>query len=176
MNAISMNQYAKPQMSVFKPLISPSEIELWLRWAGEKLLSLPLARPGPAGLRNNWPEVEPEDTKSIIAAAFDETRIHAPEPDKYEIRMMDEILSLILLVQEPHVRRVLQTRALVAPLTGRYLYSWSRIGKVLKIDRRAVIKLHAQGTSSIARRADQVKLLQIKEFMSKTEIAPTLSE
>lgn len=65
---------------------------------------------------------------------------------------MDEVLSWIQLIpQENYVlRRIVGARALVSPLTGRHLFSWRRLGKLLGADARAVQRWHEKGLSLIA--------------------------
>src|SRR3954451_2995000 len=59
---------------------------------------------------------------------------------------------LSLIPTDRHVlRRIVAVRCLVAPLTGRHLYSWRQLGRVLGADHRAVQRWHADGIRCIAR-------------------------
>src|SRR4051795_7597431 len=66
---------------------------------------------------------------------------------------MDEALGWLALIPADRfvLRRIVGARALVAPLTGRHLYSWRRLGRVLGADHRAVQRWHADGIRCIAR-------------------------
>src|SRR3954451_5089527 len=59
---------------------------------------------------------------------------------------------LSLIPTDRHVlRRIVAVRCLVAPLTGRHLYSWRQLGVVIGADHRAVQRWHADGLRLIAR-------------------------
>lgn len=67
------------------------------------------------------------------------------------IARMDEAMAwLTLIPRERHVlRRIVAARCLVSPVTGRNLWSWRRLGRVLGANHEAVKHWHDQGVDMI---------------------------
>jgi len=144
------------------PIAQPEEIDSWLKWAGEKLLSLPLPRPGPSAPGVCWPNF-PADAS--IAYGYSDIKLRPVPPLKDEIKFIDEILNLILLIPSIQIRRIMHARSLIAPNSGRQLYSFSRIGKLLSLDRKTIASLHRQGLRQIALNLDPERAQKIKSFV-----------
>src|SRR4051812_18736112 len=131
------------------------EIEARLEHAGATLLALPATGTRPAGFRCAWPAIVHDFRE---AYGWNAARMRPPVPSPADIDMMDEALGWLALIPNDRfvLRRIVAARALVAPLTGRHLsgrhlYSWRRLGRVLGADHRAVQRWHADGIRCIAR-------------------------
>lgn len=120
-----------------------------LEEAGATLLSLPGSGPGNALKTSKWPTVH----STIEAYGWTGARLRPAMPEPARITRMDEALGWIEAIpQENYVlRRIVGARSLVSPLTGRYLFSWRRIGKILGADPRAVRRWHGKGIELIRR-------------------------
>lgn len=119
-----------------------------LEEAGATLLALPLSGPRTNLRTSAWPVVH----AAVEAYGWSGARLRPAVPPAAAISRMDEVLSWIQLIpQENYVlRRIVGARALVSPLTGRHLFSWRRLGKLLGADARAVQRWHEKGLSLIA--------------------------
>ena len=67
------------------------------------------------------------------------------------ITRMDQAYRWVSRIPEDKyvLRRVVGARSLVHPMTGRYLYSWRRLGTAIGADHKAVQRWHAQGIDMI---------------------------
>ena len=64
---------------------------------------------------------------------------------------MDQALAWVLLIPADKLvlRRIVGCRSLVSPLTGRHLFSWRRLARVLGADHKAISRWHATGIDLI---------------------------
>ncbi len=87
-----------------------TEVQEWLEWAGSRLLALRIKSPAPAGYRSYWP-----DFAEDITAAYGYTAetLRAPTVAPHEITVMDQILTLPMLVADVRTRRISTRRARV---------------------------------------------------------------
>jgi len=122
------------------------EIKTWLEWSGAKLLAMRIASPAPKGVRNAWPEYAtlPDD-----AYGYTKNTLRAAIPSRFDITLMDEILLLPALIPDVLIRRIIHSRALVAPVSGKYLYSYETVAKLLYTDRKTIARLHGKGLKII---------------------------
>lgn len=139
---------------------SPEELCLWFEWAGEKLLSLKVARVKPQEPRALWPEFKQDP---FTAYGYTEEQLRPSTPGAKEIQLMDQILELLNLEPQTLNRRILSVRLLVRPLNGRYLYSWSRIAQLVKLDRRGVKFRHQKALENIAQQIRPELARQIRQ-------------
>ncbi len=72
-------------------------------------------------------------------------------PSAARITRMDEAMSwLQLIAQDRYVlRRIVGARALVHPISERYLFSWRRLASVMGADHKAVKRWHGDGINLI---------------------------
>jgi hypothetical protein len=133
---------------------TPEFVVTALEEAGRTLLSLPITGVRPAGYRSNMPEVVRQFNESY---GTDPDPIRAPTPSSRAISQMDVVLNWIALIPADRfvVRRVVQCRSLTNPITGRHLYTWSRLGAHLHCDYRAAQRWHAEGIATIVTRLNQ---------------------
>jgi hypothetical protein len=119
-----------------------------LEEAGATLLALPNRGP-PLGMRVGWPEVVHDFHE---AYGWTEATLRPPRPLAAQISRMDEALAWITLIPSDRyvLRRIVGCRALVAPITGRHLFSWRRIGRLIGADDKSIPRWHAQGIALIA--------------------------
>jgi hypothetical protein len=120
-----------------------------LEEAGRILLSLPPGGFSP-GLRMNVTSLLRHMIEAGEAEALP-ARLHPPVPSAAGITRMDEALGWIPLIPRDRfvLRRIVGARALVNPMTDRYLYTWRRLGTMLGADHKAIQRWHAQGVEMI---------------------------
>jgi hypothetical protein len=75
---------------------------------------------------------------------------------------MDELLLLPGLIPDVKIRRIVQARSLVTPVSNRHVNSWPKIALMLHTDRKAVARLYSKGlrviTENLAvRKADVLR-------------------
>ena len=119
-----------------------------LEEAGQTLLSMP--RTGPTtGLRQTRHQFVADALETY--AASDASRPRAPVPSASRITRMDQALAWITLIPADKLvlRRLVGCRCLVSPLTGRHLFSWRRLARVLGADHKAMARWHATGIDLI---------------------------
>jgi hypothetical protein len=126
------------------PLFADAKaLELRLEEAGETLLLLP-QRGYTTRLRTSTWNVLDEATE---AYATQPARLHLPVPSAAKITRMDEALSWLPLIPDDKyvLRRLVASRMLVSPLTGRHLFPWRRLATLLGADHKAIQRWHGQG-------------------------------
>jgi hypothetical protein len=118
-------------------------LELRLEEAGETLLLLP-QRGYSTRLRTSTWNVLDEATE---AYATQPARLHLPVPSATKITRMDEALAWLPLIPDDKyvLRRLVASRMLVSPLTGRHLFPWRRLATLLGADHKAIQRWHGQG-------------------------------
>jgi Domain of unknown function (DUF6362) len=86
-----------------------------------------------------------------------EQRVRAPAPDSAAITRMDEALGWIARIPDERfvLRRIVGARALISPMTDRYVFPWRRLAGVLGADHKAVQRWHAQGIALIVASLNQ---------------------
>jgi Domain of unknown function (DUF6362) len=129
--------------------IAAQEVKEWLEWAGAKLLAFPTSSPAPRGYRVAWPEFAADARQ---AYGYTRETLRAGAPSAREIALMDELLALPGLISDPNMRRIVHCRALVTPVLGRYIYSYTKIALVLHSNGRRIAVLHQRGLGEIARK------------------------
>jgi hypothetical protein len=119
-----------------------------LEEAGHTLLSLPRSGPTTA-LRQTRHQYVAEALEAYTAA--DTSRPKPPVPPAVRITRMDQALAWIPLIPQDRLvlRRILGCRCLVSPLTGRHLFSWRRLARLLGADHKAIQRWHATGVDTI---------------------------
>ena len=118
-------------------------LQIRLEEAGETLLLLP-QRGYTTRLRTSTWNVLDEATE---AYATHPARLHLPVPSAAKITRMDEALSWLPLIPDDKyvLRRLVASRMLVSPLTGRHLFPWRRLATLLGADHKAIQRWHGQG-------------------------------
>jgi hypothetical protein len=137
-----------------KKEITNYEIQSLLEWAGEKLLSLPIRNAKPQSYKNNWPEF-----KQLPNQDFSHKSFRPSPPNGNEIDTLDKIFDLILILPNPTIRRIIQARSLINPISHRHLYPWLTISEFLNLDRRTVKRHYDFGLNQIARNSRQSHIL-----------------
>ena len=119
-----------------------------LEEAGQTLLCLPHSG-YTTGLRLSRLPYMPE----VVESSEDQYGVRArlPIPEPASITRMDQALAWVPLIPADKLvlRRVVGCRALVSPLTGRHLYSWRRIARLIGSDHKAVQRWHGAGIDHI---------------------------
>lgn len=89
---------------------------------------------------------------ALEAYGWEGARLRPPAPTCAAVTRMDEAFGWILFIPDKqHVlRRIVGARALVHPLTGRYLYPWRRLGSLLGADHKSVQRWHGQAIGLMA--------------------------
>jgi len=128
----------------------PDDVIARLEQAGATLLALRLAPVCPQEPRSSLPEPVRDVSASY---GWAKATGRPATPCGAAIDMMDEALGWVSLIPADRyvLRRIINARALVSPSTGRHLFTWSAIGRLIGADRRAVTRWHAQGIGIIAK-------------------------
>lgn len=146
-------------MTVF----APSEVKDWLEWAGQRMLVMSVGRTKPAGYRVYWPDFAPDP---IVAYGYHNAQARLSKPSAREIPVVDEILGLVVVIPDRTRRRIVSSRALVRPVSGRPIFGWQRLGRLLHVDSRTIKRLHAKGLQEICDLGPEAKMRQIASFMA----------
>jgi hypothetical protein len=91
---------------------------------------------------------------AIESYGWTDMPIRPAVPSSRAISRMDAALAWISLIPENRLvlRRIVGARALVHPITERHLFSWRRLGNLLKTDHHAVQRQHLEGIELIVAR------------------------
>lgn len=121
-----------------------------LEEAGAVLLAIGGTRPGPRRAHaqsEQWPVVH----EVIEAYGWTGARVRPAIPDAHAISRMDEALGWLGLIPPDRyvLRRIVGGRALVSPLTGRHLFTWTQMARLLGAEPRAVKAWHRAGIAAI---------------------------
>ncbi len=133
-------------MNVHTPDGEPANAE-WviarLEEAGTTLLALPNTGPSTRLVQGGLEWVR----DAAVSYGATRARLRPAVPSAAYISRMDETyLWLARIPQDKYVlRRIVGARSLVHPMTGRYLFSWRRLGTAIGADHKAVQRWHAQG-------------------------------
>lgn len=120
-----------------------------LEEAGSTLLALPNSGPS-TRLRQGGLEWIRDATEAYPP---DRTRIRPATPSGASIDRMDRVLAWIPRIDADKfvLRRVVGARCLIHPATGRYLFTWRRLGLAVGADHKAVQRWHARGIALIVK-------------------------
>jgi hypothetical protein len=138
------------------------EVRLRLEQAGATLLALP-GGSGMARVRSNMPDyIQDSRTGFKIDGPV---KMRPPTPSAAAITAMDEAFSWISLIPADRAapgsadlhalgggvmkRRIVWARALVSPVTNRYLFSWSKLAETTGCDRKALRQWHGDALGLI---------------------------
>jgi hypothetical protein len=133
------------KLSVNCQAVTAAQIVARLEAAGATLLAMPSRGYSPRLAQMNFEVVHTAlETYGWQAAAA-----RPPVPSAAAISAMDEAFSWIGLIPDSRyvLRRIVGARALVHPLTGRYLYPWRRLATVLGADHKSVQRWHGQAVA-----------------------------
>ena len=130
------------------PPIDAETVIARLEEAGTTLLCLPRTGPTTA-LKQTRHQFVAEALEAY--AATDAARPRLPVPPAARITRMDQALAWIPLIPADRLvlRRIVGCRCLVSPLTGRHLFSWRRLARLLGADHKAISRWHANGIDLI---------------------------
>lgn len=132
------------------PCFSEEDIVSRLEQAGGTLLSMP-SRGYTTHLRQMRFEIV---HTALEAYGWEAPTLRAPPPGAAAISAMDEAFSWLGLIPERSflLRRILGARALVHPLTGRYLFPWRRLASAVGADHKSVQRWHGSGITLLQKR------------------------
>ncbi len=137
--------------------ITNYDIQNLLEWAGEKLLSLPVANLKPKPYRSAWPEFKQETNQDFSHKSF-----RPSPPNGNEIDTLDKIFALVVLIPDIHTRRIIQARSLINPITHRHVYHWLEIGELLNLNRKTLRRKYDSGLNLIATKSNSSYILFLK--------------
>lgn len=150
--------------------LAPSELKIWLEWAGARLIAMSGGKVGPKNYKVAWPDYG-QDVFEVLNFRGG-VSLRAMAPSSTEISIMEEILLLPNLCEKDYVRRVLHLRALVHPLNGRYLFPWPRISKRLEVTKLSTVKYwHRKGLVEVISKAPKDKVRLISDYIDAAEVA-----
>jgi hypothetical protein len=128
--------------------ITPDDIIARLEQAGATLIALRLGV-GPAGYRSAMPE----PVRDVgVSYGWSQAKARPAVPSAAAITAMDEALAWVGYIPADRfvLKRIINARALVSPSTGKHLYGWSAIARLIGADRKAVQRWYQQGIALIA--------------------------
>ena len=131
-NAVRSCETAEPVISAADCLIARFEE------AGATLLALPNRGPSLA-MRGFWPPVVHE---AIEAYGYTGASLRPATPSAAMISRMDETWSWLNLLPNVAERRIIGARSLVSPVTGRHIFTWRQVARMLGADHRAIQRWH----------------------------------
>jgi hypothetical protein len=149
--------------------LTVEEVQFWLEWAGTTLLSLRSPSALPKNPGSAWPAYNYEFAE---AYGYTGERLRAAIPSSTDIQLMDIILPLTGIVQDVTCRRILSARALITPVSHRYLYSWSRLAFMLHSDYRRVMRQHRKGLQSLVEGLPQAKIDIVRFLVRLYNVRP----
>ena len=128
--------------------LSKEEVVARLEAAGATLLALPA---GGHSTRLRQMKFDIVHT-ALEAYGWESAVLRPPVPSAAAISAMDEAFGWLARIPETRyvLRRILGARALVHPITQRYLYPWRRLGAMLGADHKSVQRWHGQGVEILA--------------------------
>ena len=131
-----------------RPAIDAETVIARLEEAGHTLLCLPRTGPTTA-LRQTRHQFVSEAVEAYTSA--DASRPRPPVPPAARITRMDQALAWITLIPGDKLvlRRIVGCRSLVSPTTGRHLFSWRRLARLLGADHKAISRWHASGIDHV---------------------------
>ena len=90
---------------------------------------------------------------ALEAYGWETTRLRPAAPSAEAITAMDEAFGWLGIIPEESyvMRRILGARALVHPVTERYLYPWRRLAALLGADHKSVQRWHQQGVAILVK-------------------------
>ena len=137
-----------------RPRFDAETVIARLEEAGETLLCLPRSDPA-TGLRQTRSEFVADALQAY--AATDDARPRLPVPPAARITRMDQALAWVPLIPQDKLvlRRIVGCRSLVSPVTGRHLFSWRRLARLLGADHKAISRWHANGIDLIVTALNQ---------------------
>src|SRR6266576_2143840 len=141
-------------------VITATELNEWLMWAGARLLAMPTSRIKPAQPHVVWPEFSQD--QSEILSFRGKLPLRAMAPAAEEITIMDLILTLPNICQRPMTRRVLNARSLVHPINSRHLFSWRKIALMIHLNSQTAKAIHTKGLEEVMRKADPKIIARLK--------------
>ncbi len=129
--------------------LSADEVILRLEEAGATLLAMPAT-----GYSTKMRQMRFDIVHTALEAyGWEAPAMRPPAPSAAAITAMDEAFGWLALIPESKflLRRILGARALVHPLTGRYLFPWRRLAMAVGADHKSVQRWHAQAVVIVAR-------------------------
>lgn len=148
--------------------LSPSELETWLEWAGQRLIAMPGARVGPKDASAaKWPDFSQDIWEVVDFRVRIALRVVAP--NGYEIGLMEAILDLPNLIgtnddeRSQTIRKIVRRRTLLHPITGRHLFTWTAMAKRYGVSPFIVRSRYEAGLLQVCRRIERPRAQTIGE-------------
>ena len=156
--AVRAGQALSSGLAAMEPASAPGptarlnggEIIVRLEQAGATLLALPSK-----GYSTHLRQMRFDIVHTALEAyGWEAPALRAPTPSAAAISAMDEAFAWLALIPEQSflLRRILGARALVHPLTGRYLFPWRRLAAAVGADHKSVQRWHGNAVAMLERR------------------------
>lgn len=91
------------------------------------------------------------ELRAAAAEAAEAWRLDRPVPSAGEITDAEEVARWPMLISNPVVRRIVQARTQIRPLSERHVYTWPQIAAQVGASRQAAQLWYGQGLAEIAR-------------------------
>ena len=135
--------------------MTADDVIMRLEDAGATMMRMPKAG-WSTGARTFWPAVVRDPSE---AYGWTGEPVRISRPAAADITAMDEAFGWLAHI--PHdrfvLRRVVASRCLVHPITGRHLFAWRAIARMIGSHHMAVQRWHAQGIACIVQGVNQIK-------------------
>lgn len=92
--------------------------------------------------------------EAVESYGWQDETIRPAVPNARAVAAMDEAFGWLAFIPDSDfvARRVVSARSLVDPVTDRYLFSWYRLGRALRMHTNTVQARHERGVEIICRR------------------------
>lgn len=145
--------------------LTPNELQMWLEWAGIRLIAMPGGRIGPATYRVFWPDYETDKYQVLDKRSIRPVRV--VPPNGKEIPLVENILLLPNLCEKDFTRRILHVRALLHPVNMRHLYPWKRVAEAVQMKESNAKYYHKIGLQEVCRKVDEQTVCSISRRLNE---------
>ncbi|MCH4024099.1 MAG: DUF6362 family protein [Acetobacter sp.] len=121
----------------------------WLDEAGLTLATLRMKNLRPSGVRINWPDIVMDRDDLAWARMSDEL---LPPPTADAIVRMDRALCWVMLLDDRTQKIVVNKRLIVHPVSGKFLWEWRKLGKLLGMHHRTAQVCHRTACEVIGKK------------------------
>lgn len=146
--------------------MAPQDLQDVLEWASARLLALPSQKVKPSDTKVIWPEYD-QDKWEIIEFR-ERIALRCLAPDKDEIPLMEQALSLPNFLPNPEWRRLIRKRCLVNPLSNTHIYTWMDLGVLFSMKRFSIRARYKKELSRLALLIPQDKRGLVSQILTLT--------
>jgi len=142
----------------------PEQVRDWLEEAAVTLSALPVHGLYPAGARSGWPDI----VRDLEDLGWDcEAIVRPSRPSADAVTRFDQVMGWLSLLDGDDVplRRIVNMRLIVHPISQNHKWSWEKIGKAIGVSHHTAKARHGQACAVIGK-----KLRRASFSPSKTSV------